>query len=365
MTGPLFDLVVVLLRIGVVFSFCMGLVMVFVWAERKGAAYIQDRRGPNRADILGWRAWGMFHPVADAIKFLFKEDFIPDNAHRAFYTIAPMFVVAPVILSVAVIPFGPDISIFGRRVMLQIADLNMGILYVFAVSGMTVYGVLLGGWASGSKYPLLGGLRSAAQMLSCEVSKGLSLMGIFMTFESVRMSVIVQEQGELLFGVLPKWGVFLQPVGFVLFLTAQFAEANRTPFDLPEGESELVGGYHTEYASFKFSMFMMGEYLHMVVGSVIVSTLFFGGWQFPYLADTGFLFPGGFTAALPESAVLLLRTGSIFLKSLFFTWLYVWVRWTIPRFRYDQVMRLGWKAMLPLSLANIFVTGLLLLLADR
>jgi len=276
-----------------------------------------------------------------------------------------MFVVAPVILSIAVIPFGPDITIFERRVMLQIADLNMGILYFFAVSGMTVYGVVLGGWASGSKYPLLGGLRSAAQMLSYEVSMGLSLVGIFMVFESVRLSRIVLEQGELLLGVLPKWGVFVQPVGFILFLTAQFAEANRTPFDLPEGDSELVGGYHTEYASFKFSMFMMGEYLHMVVSSVIVSTVFFGGWQFPYLYDTGFLFPGGFAVALPEPMVLAMRIGSIFLKSLFFTWLYVWVRWTIPRFRYDQVMRLGWKVMLPLSLANVFVTGLVLILLDR
>ncbi|MEW6720711.1 MAG: NADH-quinone oxidoreductase subunit NuoH [Thermodesulfobacteriota bacterium] len=364
MTGPVFDLLVVLIRIVVVFSFCMGLVVVFTWVERKGAAYIQDRRGPNRASILGIRAWGMFHPLADAIKFLFKEDFVPDNAHRLFYQIAPMFVLAPVILSIAVIPFGPDITIFGRRVMLQIADLNMGILYVFAVSGMTVYGVVLGGWASGSKYPLLGGLRSAAQMMSYELSMGLSLVGIFMVFESLRLSRIVLGQGELLFGLIPKWGVVVQPVGFILFLTAQFAEANRTPFDLPEGESELVGGYHTEYGSFKFSMFMMGEYLHMVVGAVIVSTLFFGGWQVPYLLDTGFLFPGGFSVGLPEIVVLALRTGSIFLKTLFFTWLYVWVRWTIPRFRYDQVMRLGWKVMLPLCIANIFATGLVLLLLD-
>jgi NADH-quinone oxidoreductase subunit H len=365
MTGTLFGLAVVLLRIGVVIGFCMGMVMVFVWAERKGAAYIQDRRGPNRASILGFRAWGMFHPVADAIKFLFKEDFVPDGARRPFYQLAPMFALAPIMMSIAVIPFGPDVTVFGHRIMLQIADLNMGILYFFAVTGMSVYGVVLAGWASGSKYPLLGSLRSASQMISYEVARGLSLVGIFMVFESVRLSHIVQEQGELLFGVLPKWGVFLQPVGFVLFLTAQFAEANRTPFDLPEGEAELVAGYHTEYGSFKFSMFMMGEYLHMVITSVVVATLFFGGWQFPYLHDTGFLFPGGLALSLPETVVLLMRIGSIFLKSLFFTWLFVWVRWTIPRFRYDQVMRLGWKVMLPLGLANVFATGLVLLLVDR
>ncbi len=365
MSEVLFGLMVVLTRIAIVFSFCFGLVIVFTWAERKGAAYIQDRRGPNRADILGFRAWGMFHPLADALKFLFKEDFIPDNAHRLFYQLAPMFAVAPVLMSIAVVPFGPDVTIFGHRVALQIADLNVGILYIFAMSGLTVYGVVLAGWGSGSKYPLLGGLRSSAQMLSYEVSMGLSLVGIFMVFESVRLSQIVAGQGELLFGVLPKWGIFVQPLGFILFITAQYAEANRTPFDLPEGESELVAGYHSEYASFKFSMFMMGEYLHMVIGAVIVSTLFFGGWQVPFLADTGFVFPGGAAVPLPDFLVLAMRTGSIFLKSLFFTWLYVWVRWTIPRFRYDQVMRLGWKALLPLSLINIFGTGLVLLLLKK
>ena len=261
MTGPLFDITVAVARIAVFFSFCLGLVVVMTWVERKGAAYIQDRRGPNRADILGVRAWGLFHPLADALKFLFKEDFIPDNAHRLFYQMAPMFSLAPAIMTIAVIPFGPDVTVMGRTIALQIADLNVGILYLFAISGMSVYGVILAGWSSGSKYPLLGGLRASAQMLSYEVSMGLSLIGIFMVFESVRMSQIVAGQGGLLFGVLPKWGVFVQPLGFILFLVAQYAEANRTPFDLPEGESELVAGYHTEYGSFKLSMFMMAEYL--------------------------------------------------------------------------------------------------------
>jgi len=365
MTGPLFDIAVAVARIAVFFAFCFGLVVVMTWVERKGAAYIQDRRGPNRADIFGVRAWGLFHPLADALKFLFKEDFIPDNAHRLFYQLAPMFSLAPVILAIAVIPFGPDVTVMGRRIALQIADLNVGILYLFAVSGMTVYGVVLAGWASGSKYPLLGGLRSSAQMLSYEVSMGLSLIGTFMVFESVRMSQIVAGQGGLLFGILPKWGVLVQPLGFILFLVAQYAEANRTPFDLPEGESELVAGYHTEYGSFKFSMFMMAEYLHMVVGAAVVATLFFGGWQVPYLGDAGFLFPGGSAVAVPPALVLLLRIGAFVSKVLFFAWLYVWVRWTIPRFRYDQVMRLGWKVMLPLSLLNIFVTGLILLLLEK
>jgi NADH-quinone oxidoreductase subunit H len=346
-------------------TFCLLLVVVLTWAERKGAAYMQDRRGPNRARIMGLTLFGLFHPLADAIKFLFKEDFIPDGAHRLFYQMAPMFSLAPAVMAIAVIPFGPDVTVLGKRIALQIADLNVGILYIFAVSGMTVYGVVLAGWASRSKYPLLGGLRSSAQMLSYEISMGLSLMGIFMVFESVRMSQIVAGQGGLLFGVLPKWGILVQPLGFILFLVAQYAEANRTPFDLPEGESELVAGYHTEYASFKFSMFMMAEYLHMVVGAAVVATLFLGGWQFPYLADAGFRFPGGASMALPPALVLLLRIGSFILKTLFFCWLYVWVRWTVPRFRYDQVMRLGWKVMLPLSLLNIFATGLILLLLRK
>jgi len=362
---PLFDIGVAVARIAVFFAFVLGLVVVMTWVERKGAAYMQDRRGPNRARILGLTLGGVFHPLADALKFLFKEDFIPDNAHRFFYQLAPMFALAPAILTIAVVPFGPPVTIAGKTIALQIADLNVGILYLFAISGMAVYGVVLAGWSSNSKYPLLGGLRSASQMISYEVSMGLSIMGMLMVFQSVRLSEIVLGQGELLFGILPKWGVVVQPLGFVLFLTALYAEANRTPFDLPEGESELVAGYHTEYASFKFSMFMMAEYIHLVVGSAILATLFFGGWQFPYLADKGFLFPGGISVALPAAAVLVLRIGSFIGKTVFFCWLYVWVRWTVPRFRYDQVMRLGWKVMLPLSLLNIFVTGLVLLLIDK
>ncbi len=363
--NALFDIIVSVARIAVMLTFCLLVVVVLTWLERKGAAYMQDRRGPNRARILGLTMWGMFHPLADAIKFLFKEDFIPDGAHRLFYQMAPMFALAPALMTIAVIPFGPDVTIAGRTISLQIADLNVGILYIFAISGMAVYGIILGGWASQSKYPLLGGLRSSAQMLSYEVSMGLSILGIVMWFQSVRLSEITLAQGQLLWGVLPRWGVVVQPLGFILFLVAVFAECNRTPFDLPEGESELVAGFHTEYASFKFSMFMMAEYFHMVVGAFIVTTLFFGGWQFPWLADAGFAFPGLAPVALPWWAVLVLRIAALVGKVFFFCWFFIWVRWTIPRFRYDQVMRLGWKVMLPLSLLNIFVTGLLLLVYDK
>ncbi|HEU5361653.1 MAG TPA: NADH-quinone oxidoreductase subunit NuoH [Candidatus Deferrimicrobiaceae bacterium] len=357
-----FDLLVSVARIAVMLAFTISLVPILVWAERKGAAYIQDRRGPNRANIFGITLGGIFQPLADAIKLLFKEDFIPDQAHRLFYQMAPMFALAPALMTFAVIPFGPPVVIAGREVALQVADLNVGILYIFAISGMAVYGVILAGWSSNSKYPLLGGLRSSAQMLSYEVSLGLSIIGLVMVFRSVRLSDIVFSQGGLLWGFLPKWGVVVQPLGFVLFLVAVYAEANRTPFDLPEGESEIVAGFHTEYGSFKFSIFFMAEYIHMVVGSALIATLFFGGWQVPYLADAGFRFPLGISVGLPAALVLILRIGAFVGKVLFFAWLFIWVRWTIPRFRYDQVMRLGWKVLLPLSLANIFVTGLFLLL---
>ena len=360
--SALFDIVVAVARIAIMLTFCLTFVVVLTWAERKGAAYMQDRRGPNRARILGLTLGGIFHPLADAIKFLFKEDFIPDHAHRLFYQMAPMFALAPALMTIAVIHFGPPVTIAGRPIPLQIADLNVGILYIFALSGMAVYGVILAGWSSNSKYPLLGGLRSSAQMLSYEVSMGLSVIGVIMVFRSVQLSQITVAQGELLFGILPKWGVFVQPLGFLLFLVAVYAEANRTPFDLPEGESEIVAGFHTEYGSFKFSMFMMAEYFHMVVGSLVLSTMFFGGWQFPYLANSGFLLPGGIGFALPGAIVFLLRITALVVKVVFFAWLFIWVRWTIPRFRYDQVMRLGWKVMLPLSLLNIFATGLVLLL---
>ena len=359
------DLSVAVVRVLIAMFLPLMLVPILVWAERKGAAYIQDRRGPNRASIAGLKLGGLFHPLADAVKLMWKEDFVPDRANRLFYQMAPVIAVATAMMTFAVVPFGPDVVIFGKTFALQGAPLNVGILYLFAIAGLGVYGVILAGYASGSKYPLFGGLRSTAQMLSYEVTMGLSIIGILMVFRSLQLSDIVRGQGDLVFGFLPKWGVVVQPVGFIIFLVAVYAEANRTPFDLPEGESELVAGFHTEYASFKFSMFFMAEYVHMVVGSAVIATLFFGGWQLPFLTDFGIGTPATTWFALPSWLVLVLRIGAFLGKLFFFAWLFIWVRWTIPRFRYDQVMRLGWKVLLPLSLANIFVTGLVLLLIDR
>jgi NADH-quinone oxidoreductase subunit H len=359
------DLSVSVVRVLISMFFPLLLVPVLVWAERKGAAYIQDRRGPNRASIAGLTLGGMFHPLADAVKLLFKEDFIPDHAHKLLYQMAPVFAVGTALMTFAVVPFGPDVTIMGKTFALQGAPLNVGILYLFAIAGLGVYGVILAGYASGSKFPLFGSLRSSAQMLSYEVTMGLSIIGILMVYRSVQLNEIVLGQGDYLFGFIPKWGVVVQPLAFIIFIVAIFAEANRTPFDLPEGESELVAGFHTEYGSFKFSMFFMAEYVHMVVGAAVIVTLFFGGWQVPFLADQGFGTPGNVWASLPSIAVTLIRVGAFMAKLLFFSWFFIWVRWTIPRFRYDQVMRLGWKVLLPLSLANIFVTGLVLLLIDR
>jgi NADH-quinone oxidoreductase subunit H len=359
------DLSVSVVRVLVAMFLPLMLVPVLVWAERKGAAYIQDRRGPNRASIAGLKLGGLFHPLADALKLMWKEDFVPDRANRLFYQLAPVFAVATAMMTFAVVPFGPDVTILGKTFALQGAPLNVGILYLFAIAGLGVYGVILAGYSSGSKYPLFGGLRSSAQMLSYEITMGLSIIGLLMVFRSLQLSEIVRGQGELIFGFIPKWGVVVQPVGFIIFLVAVYAEANRTPFDLPEGESELVAGFHTEYASFKFSMFFMAEYVHMVVGSAVIATLFFGGWQVPFLTDLGVGTPAHTWLTLPAWLVTAVRIGAFFAKLLFFAWLFIWVRWTIPRFRYDQVMRLGWKVLLPLSLANIFVTGLVLLLIDR
>ncbi len=357
----LIDLLIILVKIVIMLTFVLAMVPVLVWAERKGAAFIQDRMGPSKADIFGVTLGGLFHPLADAVKLLFKEDFIPDEANAPFYKMAPVFAMAPVLLTFAVIPFGDTVSIFGRKVPLQVADLNVGLLYVFALSSLTVYGIILAGWASNNKFSLLGGLRSSAQMISYEVSMGLSIIGLLMVFESVSLSDIARAQGEMIFGFIPRWGVVVQPLGFILFLVAVFAEANRIPFDLPEGESELVAGFHTEYGSFKFAMFFLAEYVHIVVASGLIATLFFGGWQIPFLQGDGFHL-GSFALHLPSVLVTLMQVGAFVVKVLFFCWFFIWVRWTIPRFRYDQVMHLGWKVLLPLALANIFLTGVVLLL---
>lgn len=359
-------LAISLAKAGFVAFLLLNTVPVMVWLERRGAAFIQDRIGPNRVNIAGFSIFGLVQPLADVVKFLFKEDFIPPAANRIFYLLAPVLTLIPAMMTFAVVPFGDVLRVGDRVVQLQVADLNVGILYVFAIASLGVYGIVLAGWSSNNKYSFLGSVRSGAQMISYEISMALSVLGIVMCFGTLELDEIVRAQGARLFGILPLWGVVLQPLGFILFTIAVFAETNRLPFDLPEAEPELVVGYHTEYSSMKFATFFMAEYIAMTTGAAVIVTLFFGGWQIPFVSSETL---NAWTAALVGPGAgswvaALIQFGTFSAKLGFFLWLFIWVRWTLPRFRYDQLMRLGWKVMLPLALANVLVTGVGLLLVD-
>lgn len=340
----LLDFGIMLGKILIVVLVNVNLVMVLILAERKVSAYMQDRIGPNRVGPKG-----LFQPIADGVKFIFKEDIIPNHVEKFVYVAAPMMVLIPSLMTFAVIPFGESFSAWGREINLQIANLNVGLLYIFALVSLSVYGIILGGWASNSKYPLMGGIRSSAQVISYELSMGLALIGVLMIAGSLRLNDVVGQQSQMLLGFLPNWNIFLQPVGFVVFLISIFAETNRLPFDLSEAEPELVGGYHTEYSSMKFSMFFMGEYIAMITASALITTLYLGGWDFPYITESELGAWGVLLSILAFAA----KTG-------FFLFFFIWIRWTIPRFRFDQLMRLGWKVLLPIALANLVVTGIII-----
>ena len=351
---------IVVAKVLLVLIMVLNLAGLMGWVERKGSALIQDRIGANRASILGFAGLGLINTmVADPIKFLTKEDFVPPRGDRVLHTLAPCLALFPTLVLFAVIPFGDILEIGGRTINLQVApNINIGILYIFAMSSLSVYGIVIGAWASNNKFSLLGGVRGSAQMISYEIAMGLSVMGIVMIYETLELQEIVRGQGSLLWGWLPAWGVVLQPVAFLLFFTTAVAESKRIPFDLPEAESELVAGFHTEYSGAKFLMFFTAEFAEMVTAAAIITTLFFGGWQVPYLMRDGFHFPGGAILLLPHLAIVLLQVGVFVFKVFFFCWLFILVRWTLPRFRYDQVMRLGWKMLLPLALANVMVTAI-------
>ncbi len=297
------------------------------WLERKLVAHLQHRVGPNVAG-----PFGLLQPIADAIKLAFKEDIVPDSAERITYALAPLVAFIPAFLSIAVVPFGDKVMMFGYQIDMVISDLNIGILFFFAVTSLGVYGIVLAGWSSGSKYSLLGGIRSTAQMISYEIAYGLSIIGVLIVAQTFSMKELVAQQGSFF-----DWYVFKQPLGFIIFVICAFAETNRAPFDLPEAESELVGGYHTEYSSMRFSMFFIGEYANMITISAIVTTIFLGGWQGPILAPVVWFM----------------------IKVFLFMAFYVWVRGTLPRFRYDQLMNLGWKVLFPVALFNVVLTALL------
>jgi NADH-quinone oxidoreductase subunit H len=332
---------------------------IMAWVERRGSALMQNRLGPNRLGPLG-----LFQSLADGVKFIFKEDSVPGHVSKFYYILAPVVSLVPSFLTFAVIPYGSQFDFGNGEIFkFQVADLNVGVLFSIAIASLGIYGIIMAGWASNSKYALLGAMRSSSQMISYELSMGLSLVGILMVFSSVKLGDIAAAQGAALFHIgsyaVPKWGIFCQPIGFLIFFTAIFAETNRLPFDLPEGESEIVAGYHLEYGSMKFAMLQMAEYNNMLTGCGLVTTLYFGGWQM--LFPLGFIFNHlGLTGMTAEGVRVAFEIGSFTVKVLFFMWVFVWVRWTLPRFRYDQLMDLGWKIMLPLSLVNLFATAVLI-----
>ena len=332
---PLF-LAAMLVKILAVFVVLILIVAYATWVERKVIGHMQTRLGPMQT---GWH--GLLQPIADGLKLFFKEDIIPAEASKVPFVLAPMMILVPAFITVAVVPFGPDMEVFGYLVPLQITDLNVGILYVLAMAGLGVYGIVLAGWASNSKYSLLGGIRSSAQMVSYELAAGLSIVAVFMLAETLSLRGIVEAQAGAhpLFSFLPNWYILSQPLAFALFVVGSLAEINRTPFDLPEAETELVSGFCTEYSSMKYALFFMAEYANMVVISAIAATLFLGGWAGP--------FPGPI---------------NLLLKVFAFMFFFIWLRATMPRVRYDQLMFIGWKVFIPLALANVVVTGIVVLM---
>lgn len=318
--------------------------MYTTFAERKVAAVLQDRRGPNRAG-----PFGILQPVADGLKLFFKEEIIPNFSSKALFILGPSLAMLTAIMTGAVVPWGYQVHLFGRDISLQIADVNVGILYVFAVVSMGVYGIMIGSWASNNKYSLMGGLRAASQIISYELAMGISLIALLMISGTLSLrEMVLQQQTGL-------WNIVYQPLGFLIFLICAFAECNRTPFDLPEAENELIGGYHTEYSSMKLGFYLFSEYINMFVSSVIMATLFFGGYDIPFLNEANY----------NQNWMALFGVLMLMAKVSGFIFLFMWVRWTIPRFRYDQLMNLGWRVLIPLALANMLVTGALVLLKQN
>lgn len=348
-------------RAAFVIMFVLNLGGLLGWVERKQSAIMQDRIGANRASIFGFRVLGLFHPIADAVKLLTKEDFRPAGADRLLFGLAPFVSVFFALVAFASIPFGDTLRLGDRVIPLQAVTLNVGVLYVFAMLSLGVYGVMMAGWASGNNYALLGGQRAAALMISSEIAIGASIMGVIMIYGSLDMQDIVRGQGHLLFGWLPAWGIVTQPLAFVIFLTAGIAATKRAPFDTPESESEIIG-YFVEYSGMKAGMFMMSDFLETVVIAGMVTALFLGGWQVPWLLADGFHLPGGGALPLPHLAVVGLQVGAFVTKVCLMIFILMLIRWTLPRFRYDQAMRLGWLGLFPLSVLNIVVTGVVLLL---
>jgi NADH-quinone oxidoreductase subunit H len=333
-----------LVLIVVVLTVCLVVAMYTTFAERKVAAILQDRKGPNRAG-----PFGILQPLADGIKLFFKEEIVPEFSSKFLFILGPALAMMTAMMTSAVIPWGDKVELFGRIISLQIADINIGVLYVFGVLSMGVYGIMIGGWASNNKYSLFGGLRAASQIISYELAMGISLIALLMITGtlSLKQMVLQQQAGH--------WNILYQPLGFLIFIICAFAECNRTPFDLPEAENELIGGYHTEYSSMKLGFYLFAEYINMFISSVIMATLFFGGYDMPFVNE----------ALLSPNMAALVGVAALMAKVVFFLFLFMWVRWTIPRFRYDQLMHLGWRILIPLALFNMLATGAVILFFNK
>lgn len=343
----------------VVFATSLGIATWSTWAERKVAAFMQDRSGPNRA---GWG--GLLQPLADAVKMFTKEEFFPATANRALFVIGPCVAMVTACMAWAVIPFGDKFIINGVAYNVQGIEINIGMLYIFGVVSLGVYGLMIGGWASNNKFSLLGAIRAASQNISYELAMGMSLIALLMMTQTLSLRGIAEQQatsGPWHFSDLANWNVVKQPLGFIIFLVCAFAETNRTPFDLPECETELVGGYHTEYSSMKLGLYLFAEYINIFVASAVMSTLYFGGFNFPFINEVRTALIGSLGETMGTNLTTVLSIGALFTKILLFIFFFMWVRWTLPRFRYDQLMNLGWKILLPLSIANIVITGAVIL----
>lgn len=322
----------------ILFLISLGIAAYSTYGERKVAAFLQDRVGPDRAG-----PFGLLQPLADGAKMFTKEEIIPNASNKFLFVLAPGLFILTALMTSAVIPWGKSFNFWGHEFSLQVADLNIGILYIFAVVSIGGYGIMIGGWASNNKFALLGALRAASQMISYELSMGMAIVAILLFNGSLSLRDIVDGQA----GDGNMWNVVRQPLGCLIFIICAFAECNRAPFDLPEAESELVGGYHTEYSSMKLGLFLFAEYINMFISSALIASLYFGGYHFPGLDSLD----------LPQNLAAIISVGVLFAKILFFIFFFMWVRWTLPRFRYDQLMNLGWKVLIPLSILNVLLTG--------
>ncbi|MGJ1433365.1 NADH-quinone oxidoreductase subunit NuoH [Sphingobacterium spiritivorum] len=328
----------------IIFVVTLVIAMYSTLAERKIAGFMQDRYGPDRAGIFG-----LLQPLCDGGKFFFKEEIIPAGAHKVLFILGPTIAIITACISSAIIPWGQTLTIGERTISLQVADINVGVLYVFGVVALGVYGIMLGGWASNNKFSLMGAIRAASQSISYEIAMGLSLIALLMVTETLSIGTIVAQQTGFV-----NWNIWVQPLGFLLFMVCAFAECNRVPFDLPECETELVGGYHTEYSSMKLGLYMFSEYINMFVSSALMAALYFGGYNFPFMNDLG----------LSQNWITIIGVIVFFLKIFGFIFFFMWIRWTLPRFRYDQLMKLGWKILIPLAIANIVLTGIITVVKD-